>query len=317
LNNIILYIIIRGEINLKKENFNRAKSFDINRIVATSELDSSIIKRLKVSEDELEKIYNDYSSNINMFQKAESSIISILNEKVMPHCHSLRSRVKDPDHLIAKIIRNAEQKGGKYLTINSENYLYRITDLLGIRLIVLRQKDWKEVHRALCQAFKNDPSKYVVNDDYDSNYNVFKNKNYMAEVPVVYITSENDRHIYDSGKDIVIKKSNRTYRSIHYIIHYENIYFEIQVRTLFEEGWLEFDHNIKYPNDTDNPKKKEFLDILSYIAFSADSLISFYDKIERSMNVKKKKPSNIGLESKKEEKKAPAKTFNEKLIEKF
>ena len=57
-----------------------------------------------------------------------------------------------------------------------------------------------------------------------------------------------------------------------------NIYFEIQVRTLFEEGWLEFDHLIKYPYDQNNRKKQEYANILSGLAIAADSFISFYEE---------------------------------------
>ncbi|MFR4710097.1 MAG: hypothetical protein ACLUAL_00025 [Blautia wexlerae] len=34
---------------------------------------------------------------------------------------------------------------------------------------------------------------------------------------------------------------------MHYIIKYHGVYIEIQVRTLFEEGWGEIDHYMVYP----------------------------------------------------------------------
>lgn len=94
---------------------------------------------------------------------------------------------------------------------------------------------------------------------------------------MVYITSDDDRELY---KDNYLKVDNSKshYRSIHYIIRYMNIYFEIQVRTLFEEGWLEFDHLIKYPYDQNNRKKQEYANILSGLAIAADSFISFYEE---------------------------------------
>ena len=48
------------------------------------------------------------------------------------------------------------------------------------------------------------------------------------------------------------------------------------MRTLFEEGWLEFDHRVKYPHDLYNPKKLAYLEMLSLLASCADRLISFY-----------------------------------------
>lgn len=56
---------------------------------------------------------------------------------------------------------------------------------------------------------------------------------------------------------------------------------------MFEEGWLEFDNAIKYPNDNENPKKAEYLQILNCLALAADGLISFYDTVEPFMNKKK------------------------------
>lgn len=300
----------------------RAKKFNLDRIVKESEIDNSAIGRCKVGKDILESIYNDYNSNQSMLKDNEKEILTLLSEKLMPHCNSIRSRIKNPDHLIAKIIRNAEDKGGKYLTINSENYLYRITDLLGIRVIILRQKDWLDVHKAILNLFENNIEKYIPNysdDDYENNHKEYEGEKYIAEKPVVYITSEDDRGIYENVDSIEIKRSNRVYRSIHYIIHYKELYFEIQVRTIFEEGWLEFDHAIQYPNDTNNPLKKEYLQVLNYISVAADSLISFYDKIEFVMNEKKKQKNNntksndVGDVSENEK----LSTFEDKLYKKF
>lgn len=51
-------------------------------------------------------------------------------------------------------------------------------------------------------------------------------------------------------------------------------------KTFFEEGWLEFDHRIKYPYDQHNRKKQEYADILRNLAFAADRLISFYNEAD-------------------------------------
>lgn len=300
----------------------RAKKFNLDRIVKDSEIDNSAIERCKIDQKILESIYNDYNSNQSMLKDYEKNILTVLSEEVMPHCNSIRSRIKSPDHLIAKIIRNSEEKGGKYLTINSDNYLYRITDLLGIRIIILRQKDWLPVHNTVLGLFENNVEMYVTDygdDDYEKNHRNYDGKKYIAEKPVVYITSENDRNIYENIDTIDVKRSNRVYRSIHYIIHYEEIYFEIQVRTIFEEGWLEFDHAIQYPNDTKNPIKKEYLQVLNYISVAADSLISFYDKIEPVMN-EKKRPKNNSDKSKNIDNEVDNKkisSFENKLLKKF
>ena len=119
-----------------------------------------------------------------------------------------------------------------------------------------------------------------------------KELSYHAEKPKVYIMSNEDRTLYaDDNLDII--SSGKHYRSIHYIIRYNEFYFEIQVRTLFEEGWLEFDHLIKYPNDQTNKKKQEYADILSSIAVAADRLISFYDDEKFPSNDSDPKGNNL------------------------
>lgn len=265
----------------------RSKKFDLNRIATATGLTEIQISRKRIATETLKEIYDDYLSNKSMLLETQQEIIDELNKKVMPYCHSIRSRLKDPDHLIAKLIRNAEKKGGKYLTIDQENYLSRVNDLIGVRIVVLRQKDSKAVHDAILSLYENNTEKYVSSEcDYDENIKKFDGA-YIAEEPVVYITAESDRKFYENAKGLRIADSKKEYRSTHYIVRKGDVFFEIQVRTLFEEGWLEFDHAIKYPNDNDNPKKADFLRILNGLAHASDELISFYDTLEPFMNKKK------------------------------
>lgn len=298
----------------------RSKKFDLNRIAKATGLTELQISRKKIETETLKEIYDDFLSNKSMLLDIQQKIIDQLNEKVMPHCHSIRSRLKDPDHLIAKLIRNAEKKGGKYLDINQDNYLCRVNDLIGIRIVVLRQRESKAVHDAILSLYENNPDKYVTPEcDYDSNIKKFDGE-YIAEEPVVYITADSDKKFYENAKGLKITDSKREYRSTHYIIRKDDLFFEIQVRTLFEEGWLEFDHTIKYPNDDDNLVKADFLRIISGLAHAADELISFYDTIEPSVNKKKNNVNdsqesiNINTCSHDNSK---DKTFDDKILEQF
>lgn len=298
----------------------RSKKFDLNRIANATGLTELQISRKRIETQTLKEIYDDFLSNKSMLLETQQEIIDQLNEKVMPYCHSIRSRLKDPDHLIAKLIRNAEKKGGKYLDINQENYLCRVNDLIGVRIVVLRQRDSKAVHDAILSLYENNPEKYVTPEcDYDKNIETFDGE-YIAEKPIVYITAESDKKFYENAKGLKIADSKKEYRSTHYIVRKGEIFFEIQVRTLFEEGWLEFDHAIKYPNDNDNPIKADFLQILNGLAHASDELISFYDTLEPFMNKKKSSGNdnqdslNINSDS---HDKSEAKTFNDKILEQF
>ena len=69
------------------------------------------------------------------------------------------------------------------------------------------------------------------------------------------------------------------YRSVHYVIESSpvkrKIITEIQVRTIFEEGWSEIDHKVRYPNFSDNDLIRCFLEIFNRMAGSADDMGAF------------------------------------------
>ena len=243
--------------------------------------------------------------------------------------HSVRGRIKDSDHLIEKIIRNKSDKPRKYEALNIDNYNKIITDLIGFRIIILDKKDWRDVHNTLLGLFINEPKRYAVKDDdlvdffdkYAPNEDCkdFLACSYHAEQPVAYLTGIDDKELYQDPS-LRVDSSKSHYRSIHYIIRYKNLYFEIQVRTLFEEGWLEFDHRIKYPYDQNNSRKEKFLAILDSIVTAADRLISFYD--ENSFPIEQEEPPD-NIQEKTDTKESSGegsidgKSLEEKLISRY
>ncbi len=269
-------------MGLQEENL----EFDLKRIQKNLNLSEKSIANCPIPEAELKKIHQNYSSYLAELEKIRTEILGILNEELSSEVHSIRCRIKKPDHLIGKIIRNVYRNPKKYEGISAENYFKTITDLIGVRIIILDKRDWKSVHRDLMKIFGNFPERYVRRaEDIVTNYDRYAAEvgsqstgrlcGYHAERPVAYITSEDDREIYQDDY-LKVDNSKSHYRSVHYIIRYKIVYFEIQVRTLFEEGWLEFDHRMKYPNDQNNKKKQEYIGVLSSLAIAADRLISFY-----------------------------------------
>ena len=260
--------------------------FDLQRIQKEFNIPQRKIKGCGLSELDLKEIYEDFQKSIPYLEDIRTKILSDLNSELTDKIHSVRGRIKKPDHLIEKIIRNKCEKPKKYDIMNIGNYNKIVTDLIGFRIIILDKKDWRDVHDKLLEIFQNIPERYAVEpSDLIKNfekYPINKKENaikssYHAEKPVAYLTEVDDLKLFEAPY-LGIDHSKTHYRSIHYIIRYENLYFEIQVRTLFEEGWLEFDHRIKYPYDQNNKKKQEFLTILNSIATAADRLISFYDE---------------------------------------
>lgn len=264
--------------------FQNEEPFDLQRIQKEFNISSNKIRRCGLSEAELKEIYDNYTASIHHLRDLRTELMSVLNSELPDKIHSVRGRIKAPDHLIEKIIRNKFKNPKKYGKLNIDNYNKLITDLVGFRIIILDKRDWRVVHNALLEIFQNLPERYAVkSSDLISNYDQYVPKedflknSYHAEKPVVYLTGADDVKLYEDPF-LNTDRSKLHYRSLHYIIRYSDIYFEIQVRTLFEEGWLEFDHRIKYPYDQNNKKKDEFLSILNSLVTAADRLIAFYDE---------------------------------------
>lgn len=276
--------------------FRNREPFDLQKIQRELGISPKKIQYCGLSESELKDIYDNYYDTIPHLEEVRTEILTVLNEELADKVHSVRGRIKNSDHLIEKIIRNKCDKPQKYGLLNIDNYNKIITDLIGFRIIILEKKDWREVHNTLLDIFQNIPDRYTKEDDdivknfdkysitestktENTKKKAFKKaleNSYHAEKPVVYLTKIDNEELYQDPY-LRLDSSKSHYRSIHYIIRYMDLYFEIQVRTLFEEGWLEFDHRIKYPYDQNNKKKQEFLTILNSIVSAADRLISFYD----------------------------------------
>lgn len=178
--------------------------------------------------------------------------------------HSVRWRVKDPEHLMEKIIRkripDTKNFNELYLKINVDNYHEMVTDLVGIRALHLFKDDYIEI----------------------DNYLMARWIHTAAEKPTYYYRA-GDEH--DSVPAAFNKKPHPAgYRSIHYIFESQplniKLYTEVQVRTIFEEGWSEIDHKVRYPNFSEEQTTKYFLDIFNRLAGSADEMGSFVKALD-------------------------------------
>lgn len=214
--------------------------------------------------DDLEKIYYDYMDIIPRLEIDAQHIVSKLIDA--NRVHSVRRRVKQPEHLIEKIIR----KGKKYveLGINPDNYKDIVTDLIGVRVLHLFKDDWLSIHEEIMNLWE------------------------VKEIPQVNIRKgDNDgvdfeRIVAEAGCELIIRKYG--YRSVHYQIgtplnKNEEIKVEIQVRTVFEEAWSEIDHQIRYPYDTQSDMLSEYLAIFNRIVGSADEMGLFIKKLKEDL----------------------------------
>ena len=251
-------------------------------------LSEELLQSTEMSWEELCNIYEDfYQNKYNKYRDIMNEFLDTyfrdldLDEKSDIKVHSIHHRVKDPEHLIAKIIRRKQANAKKYKDLTVENYEKFITDLIGIRCLVLFKVDWKNLHYYLISKFENKEENYIHDSilDYDNDDKHY----YIAEKPKAHIRIGDARDIYDKilSPDSVIAKDGKIYRSVHYTIKYEGVYLEIQVRTLFEEGWGEIDHSIVYPYYQNDKILKEYTELLNRLSGLADEMGSFFVKLKR------------------------------------
>lgn len=213
----------------------------------------------------LEDIYDDYVQYRNTeLDKLCVELENFLMENFNAHAssngdiplHSIRGRVKSPEHLVEKIIRKrGKEHSYKYKDIDVSNYKSIVRDLIGIRILVLAKEEWEGIFDEIVSLFPQ-------NDSSDIS---------MVELPKAY-TRYGDQDIF-KGK-IVSEHSNKGYRSQHYVVCFKGVYCEIQVRTLSEEVFGEFDHKVKYPYRDNNKFLIRYSNTLSQLLDSVDELIS-------------------------------------------
>jgi putative GTP pyrophosphokinase len=179
--------------------------------------------------------------------------------------HSVRMRVKEPDHLIEKLIRK-KLKDPSYI-VALEDYWSTITDLMGVRALHLYKEDWESIHELITGTWTT------------------------KETPVAYIREGDSTTLEEmyAAKGCRLERHEYGYRAVHYIVE-TNLakdvhYVEIQVRTLFEEGWSEIDHEIRYPYDVHNPILLPYLMIFNQLAGNADSMGSYVKELKKQVEM--------------------------------
>lgn len=214
--------------------------------------------------DQLIRLYEDKKSEYNRFMENVLSFFkneASLNSAPLPIIHSLKSRLKDTQHLRDKLQRKLN--AGE--TIDKKNIFEKITDFAGVRVLHLYQIQFEPIHNAINRLVKEGEWKFV-------------------EEPVAN-TWDPESKIYFEGLGLRCNQRDTFYTSIHYVVKPNNdrspVCCEIQVRTLFEEIWGEIDHSINYPYPTKSLASKEQIKVLAKFISAgtrlADSIFKTYE----------------------------------------
>ena len=172
--------------------------------------------------------------------------------------HSVKSRLKDPEHLREKIQRKSSPED----PITPENVLERITDIAGVRVLHLYQAQFSQIHQAITEHLDNQEWA-------------------LYEPPKAY-TWDPESRVFFENHQLAVEVRDSFYTSVHYVVKPRPdspVCCEIQVRTLFEEIWGEIDHLLNYPKPTDNVSCREQIRVLARLVGAGSRLA---DSIFRS-----------------------------------
>jgi ppGpp synthetase/RelA/SpoT-type nucleotidyltranferase len=210
----------------------------------------------------LEAIYFDFMDYAATYQTQAEFIASTL--RTHPQIHSVKSRIKEPDRLLEKIIRKTPQRQltrAADFQFTLENYKDEITDLIGIRIIHLFKEDWEEIHNFITTTW------------------------HVMEITANVRDGDDTTRFEELAIKLHSRKSG--YRSVHYLIEFfptnQRVIAEIQVRTIFEEGYGEIDHQLRYCHKEIPAILASNLLLFNRIAGSSDEMASFIHLLNKNL----------------------------------
>ena len=255
------------------------KSFEIDKFILKYPHVKQIIKDNNIDVQTLKDIYSDFVDYEVSYENQADFIANILRSH--PMVHSVKSRIKEPNRLIEKIIRKTgdrKLKYGKDFQFNLDNYKNEINDLIGIRVIHIFKDQWQDIHEFITKTWK------------------------VIEVTANVREGDNTKKFEELNIEVRSRISG--YRSVHYLVEFyptnEKVIAEIQVRTIFEEGYGEIDHRLRYSHVEIPEILKSNLLLFNRIAGSADEMASLINDLSKEWFSKDSEYKNI-IESQKKE----------------
>ena len=218
----------------------------------------------------LVQYYVDNKADLEAFLEGFGG--QIMGSKLLAeHMHSVKWRMKDPEHLRDKLKRKILEgkKKGKPYRVTEKNLFWKVSDLAGLRILHLYTQQADAINKGLQVIFAEE---------------LFT----VVEGPTARTWDDESRE-YFKGVGIRTTKSPSLYTSIHYVIKPKKktkYTCEIQVRTLMEEVWGEVNHTLNYPHETKSLACKEQIATLARATSASTRLV---DSIFRSHADFKKK----------------------------
>ena len=234
-------------------------------------IDEEELKKENINWNVLMAIYDDFIDCKKSYETQADLIANIL--RAHPKVHSVKTRVKDVRHLIEKVIRKTPERRIKYgqdFNFTVDNYKDEITDLLGIRVIHIFKEDWEEIHNFITNMWD------------------------VMEIVANVREGDETKKFDEQGIEVCSRPSG--YRSVHYLLESyptnKKLITEVQVRTIFEEGYGEIDHQLRYSHENIPELLGQNLMLLNRIAGSSDEMASLINRLSQSIQEAEDKFNN-------------------------
>ncbi|MGL5823098.1 MAG: RelA/SpoT domain-containing protein [Sarcina sp.] len=222
-----------------------------------------IIKEENININNLDEIYRDYTKNREAHENQIEFIANILRSN--KNVHSVKSRIKNADRLIEKIIRKTRDRKNKYgeeFEFNVSNYRDEINDMIGVRVIHIFKEEWEAIHDFINKTWR------------------------VIEITANVRDGDNTKRFNELG--IEVRSRTSGYRSVHYLVELNftldsPIIAEIQVRTIFEEGYGEIDHRLRYSHNEIPEILKDNILVFNRLIGSVDEMSSLISHLSTEL----------------------------------
>jgi ppGpp synthetase/RelA/SpoT-type nucleotidyltranferase len=241
--------------------------------------------------DNKQTILSEYDDNTALYSKLSEEIERLLKITLLENIklHSITSRVKTKQSLENKINKKEINEPNKYKSLKE------ITDILGVRIITYLLTDIDEIVEIIEKEFEVDKN------------NSSDKRELLAPDRFGYLS----RHY-------VVSLSKERIKLPEYK-NYDEIKFEIQIRSLLQHTWAEIEHDIGYKSQNSVPEqiKRRFARLAGLLELVDEEFTGINNEVikyrnELKDNIKEEKELSqvlIDVES------IQAFLANEKLIE--
>ena len=218
---------------------------------------------MKISQRDMRQIdglVEHYEAHLKPYTRLAMGLRDLFteNDRLPSFIHSLKWRVKEPNHLRDKLLRKLlkAKKNKELFSVTRENLFTKITDLAGVRILHLYTAQMREI----------DPQIRALLDEEEYR---------ITEGPFARTWDDENRAFFESI-GIEAQESEELYTSVHYVVETgskEKLTAEIQVRSLAEELWGEVAHTINYPHPSESLACREQIKVLARVTSSCTRLV--------------------------------------------